>query len=60
MGRRRLPAQKSGGLYNTCTDEDGFVAAVPSRVFRDGTGIFTRRLTQCQGIKSSADRAKLC
>jgi hypothetical protein len=32
--RTELPAPKTGGLYET-----GFVKAVPSRAFRDGTGI---------------------
>ena len=40
---KRLPAQKNGRpLQNlTPTTLGGFVAAVPSRAFRDGTGIFT-------------------
>ena len=34
---QRLPAPKSGGLYKTNCHAD-FVAAIPSRVFRDGMG----------------------
>jgi hypothetical protein len=36
-----MPAPKTGDLYkNTAMSRDGLVAAVPSRVFRDGTGTF--------------------
>jgi hypothetical protein len=33
-----LPAQNAGGRYKTLRQRAGFVAAVPSRAFRDGTG----------------------
>jgi hypothetical protein len=36
----KLPAQNTGGLYKTSARMDGFVEAGPSRVFRDGPGIF--------------------
>jgi hypothetical protein len=36
----QVPAQKTGGLYKTFRAQVGFVEAVPSRVFRDGAGIF--------------------
>jgi hypothetical protein len=45
----RLPAQKSGGHYKTIGDE-GFVAAVLSRVFRDGTGIFEIMLNHPENL----------
>jgi len=35
-----MPAQKPGGLYKITGNQTGFVEAVPSRAFRDGTGIF--------------------
>ncbi len=41
--KKKLPAQKTGGLYKTVAD--GFVEAVPPRAFRDGAGIFTVELT---------------
>src|SRR6266481_249945 len=52
---KRLPAQKNGRpLQNlTPTTHGGFVAAVPSRAFRDGTGIFMVILSHGQ-TKSSA------
>jgi hypothetical protein len=36
---KKLPAQKTGGLYTTQW-QIGFVAACPSHAFRDGPGIF--------------------
>ncbi len=35
-----MPAPRTGGLYKTCYPQfrAGFVEAVPSRAFRDGTG----------------------
>jgi hypothetical protein len=42
---KHLPAQKTGGLYKThCARKAGFVEAVPSHTFRDGTGIFVIKL----------------
>ena len=40
---QRVPARKAGGLYKTRNQisKDGFVAAIPSRAFRGGMGIFT-------------------
>jgi hypothetical protein len=43
QGNEKLPAQKTGGLYKTHWPE-GYVEAVPSRAFRDGTGIFVTEL----------------
>jgi hypothetical protein len=42
----KLPAPKAGGLYKTHdTNEDGFVEASPSRVFRGGEGTFLPKLS---------------
>jgi hypothetical protein len=39
--KQKLPAQKSGGRYKSLhLREDGFVAAVAARVFRDAMGTF--------------------
>jgi hypothetical protein len=44
LRNKQLPAQKAGGLYKTHEQRDGFVAAIPSRAFRDGIGILASRL----------------
>jgi hypothetical protein len=45
---RQMPAQKTGGGYKTKTPatQTSFVVAIPSRVFRDGMGIFSSELSR--------------
>lgn len=49
-GRNGWPSQKRAAATKALK-QDGFVAAVPSRAFRDGTGIFN-----IQGTLSQLDR----
>jgi hypothetical protein len=44
LRNKELPARLAGGLYITHEPRYGFVAAIPSRAFRDGMGIFASRL----------------
>jgi hypothetical protein len=48
MGKTALPALKTAALYRNprTTTRSDFVAAVPSRVFRDGTGRFMVNLSR--------------
>src|SRR5882672_2693112 len=49
----KLPAPKAGGLYKTHNNnEDGFVEASPSRVFRGGEGTLLPKLSHHQNSGS--------
>jgi hypothetical protein len=54
QGSGKLPAQKPGGLYKTGNHfgVSGFVEAVPSRDFRDGSGILEFGQNHCQILKT--------
>ena len=59
---KRLPAQKNGRPLQNLppTTQGGFVAAVPSRGFRDGTGIFMVKLSHCRIRSTAALGCLLC
>jgi hypothetical protein len=50
---KKLPAQKTGGLYKTNRRKGyGFVEASPSRALRDGEGTFVLNMNDCRYLAS--------